>query len=122
MLEAHLVRKGSKREVFALVKRSKTIFEEDVYDGIPIGTKNRIDEYVEHIANAELPFTNFTVSRVIKGHPDIFELRPENVRILYFFFGRNIILANACKKKPKKAFQADVKRAEKLREEFLSED
>lgn len=30
MLEAHLVRKGFRREVFALVKRNKIIFQEDV--------------------------------------------------------------------------------------------
>lgn len=122
MLEAHQIWKGKKRDVYAIVKRGAIVFQSDLYGGIPQATKDKIDEFVKFLADTELPFKNYSVSRVVKGHPNIYELRPAGVRILYFFFGRNVVLANGCKKKAKKAFQADVLRAENLRKEFLSED
>lgn len=122
MIEAHLVWKGSQREVYALVKKQRLIFEEDLYDSIPHQTADKIDEYIKFLSDARLPITNKHINRKLQGYDNLFELKPKNTRIFYFFFGHHVILISGCFKKPKKANEIDIVRAEKLKREFLSEN
>ena len=120
-MEAHLVWKGSQREVYALVKKQRPIFEEDLHDSVPEQTKDKIDAYVKFLSDAKLPITNKHISRKLQGYDNLFELKPKNVRIFYFFFVRHAVLISGCTKGPKKTNELDIERAEKLKRTFLSE-
>lgn len=89
---------------------------------IPQGTKDKIDALIKFLADATLPITNRNTSRKLKGFDNLYELKPKNVRIFYFQYGKDFIIASGCKKGNKKENQQDMKKADNLRRQFLSED
>lgn len=122
MTEAHLYYTGTQRKVYALVQKQKYIFEDDYPKNMPKQTKDKVDEYIKFLADAILPITNRHISRKLHGYENLFELKPKNVRIFYFFFGQYAVLISSCTKQPKKSNENDFKRAENLKKQFLSEN
>jgi phage-related protein len=121
-METQLYYVGTKRKIFALLSKGKCVFEEDLPNNLPKQTKDEIDEYITHLANADLPITNTHFSRKLKGFDKLYELKPKNIRIFYFFFVKSVVLISACTKKPKKANRSDYERAEKIIKDCLSEN
>lgn len=122
MIEAHKYYTGSQRTIYALVKKQKYIFEEDLPESVLKQTKDKIDEYIKFLADANLPITNKHISRKLTGYDHLFELKPKNIRIFYFFFGQYAVLISACTKQPKKSNKNDFERANNLRGQFISEN
>ena len=59
-----------------------------------------------------------TISKHIKN--DIYELRPGNNRILYFYFTNNeFVLLHMFRKKSKKTPMTEIEKAERKRDDFL---
>jgi hypothetical protein len=121
-VEAHLLLKGTYFDVYALVKRARPIYEEELYHKIDEQTKNKIFGYIDFLANTQPPITNRHISRKISGYPNLFELRPKNVRLFYFLVGNRAIIIHGFVKKSRKAPKEELERAENLKRQFLSEE
>lgn len=88
-MEAHPLYKGRQREILALVRKQRPVFEDDLYHAIPQATKNKIDELIKFLADATLPITNRRISRKLAGYDHIYELKPKDVRLFYFQYGND---------------------------------
>jgi hypothetical protein len=81
---------GTQREIFALAKTDKPIFEEELFLELSEDTINKIFSYIDFLSNASLPIFATNISKKLKGC-DVWELRPKNVRLLYFLGDKELI-------------------------------
>lgn len=112
---------GSRRTIFALCKGSRPIFEDDILAQLTEERKRKVAELIKFLADAPLPITNKHLSRKLEGFKNLHELKPDDIRIFYFFGMGGAVLVSACMKKSKKTNQQDMRRADKLRYDFLAE-
>lgn len=122
MIEAHELWVGERRTVYALVRRQRFIYEEDLDKYLSESAKKEVEKYVKILANDKLPITNISISRKLEGFDKLYELKPDSLRLFYFFFGRNAVIISGTLKGSRKKNQGAMERADEIRKQFMSEN
>jgi len=113
---------GHVRTIWAICRRDRPIFEDDLYGNISDDVKEEIDAYIKRLADAEQPIRDKRLRTPIRGYQNLFEMKPFGYRLFYFVDKNDIYITSGCKKKNRKENQADYQRAHNIRYEYLREE
>ena len=117
-MDAKKIQPGSERNVWAICRRDRPIYQEDVWDDISEEKRDDIDLYIKRISDYRQPIGDKRLKTPIRGYQKLFEMNPFGVRLFYFFIGEDIYITSACKKKNTKENRNDYKRADDIRNQF----
>jgi hypothetical protein len=112
---------GKERTIWAICKRDKPIYEEDLYDSISTDIKDEIDAYIKRLSDTEQPIRDKRLRTPIRGYKNLFEMKPYRYRLFYFFDKNDIYITSSCKKKNRKENQTDYNTAHNIRLQYLRE-
>jgi hypothetical protein len=109
------------REVFALAKGDIPIYEDELFSSLSVDTINKIDFCIRFLSNANWSIRNRNVCKKITGYPNLYELRPKNVRLFFFMIVKNAYITHGYVKKENKTDPGQIKRALHLKSEAIQE-
>jgi len=120
-MKAVRIKEGDKREVFALATGDVPIYEEELFSSLTVDTINKIDSYVEFLSNATWPIRNRNVCKKLTGCPNLYELRPKNVRLFFYMVYNNAYITHGYVKKQNKTEPEQIRRALRLKDDGIKE-
>lgn len=90
----------------------------DFLDQLDPSDRRKLDTLFEMLGN-QGQIRNKQKFKKVEGSDKIFEFKSFQIRILCSFSGRSVYLLHALVKKSDKLKKSDIKRAERVREEYL---
>lgn len=122
-MQAVLLHEGSVRKVSALsMNRAIPIYQAELFPELDERTKHKIVFHIEFLSRSKFPVTNTTISKRLKGCDNLYELRPQPVRLFFFMLGKDAIITHGCIKKKNATDKSEIKRAQSLKDRFLREE
>jgi mRNA-degrading endonuclease RelE of RelBE toxin-antitoxin system len=110
---------GKERTVWAICRRDRPVYEDDIYDSIPDDAKDEILVFIKRLSDTERPIRDKRLQRPIRGYENLFEMKPSGYRIFYFFDYNDVYITSSCRKKNRKENQNDYQRAHNIRLQYL---
>jgi hypothetical protein len=112
---------GKERTIWAICRRDRPIYEDNLYSKISSEQKDDIDAYIVMLSDCPQPIRDQRLKTIIRGYSKLFEMKPYGIRLFYFFIGNDVYITNGCKKKNRKENQNDYETAENIRNQFMRE-
>ena len=115
---------GVEREVFAIVRSGKDapLFEEELYPLISEAQRDKVETYIQHLADVPAPIQNSNAIKKLKGVPNLWELIPKPVRLFFFFVHKQAVITTGFVKKQNKTPKEEIARAQHLMMQYMKEE
>lgn len=115
---------GKKREVCAVARHEveTPIFVEELYSLLSDANINKMETYIDHLAEYPFPFRNPSTIKKLRHAPGIWELRPYPVRLFFFMVHlKQVIITNGIIKDQNTTPQKAIDKAIFLMEQYKRE-
>lgn len=121
-MDAILIHEGIARKVYALsIREGVPIYQDELFSGLDPRIKLKIVNYIHFLSDSKFPVTNKTISKKLKGFPNLYELLPIPVRLFFFMVADNAYITHGIVKKKNKTDKSELDRAETLKQRYFRE-
>ncbi len=97
------------------------IYQEELFPHINEKLKHKINLHIKFLSDRKFPVENTSISEKLKGHGNLYELKPKPVRLFFFMFGNDAIITHGYVKKKNKTDIQEIERAITLRDGCIKE-
>ena len=124
MIQAKDIWAGKERTIWAICRRDRPIFEDDLFDDVSKVDKDEFEAFYKRLSDYVRPIRDKRLQTPIQGYSNLYEMKPYGYRLFYFYGndGNDVYITSGCKKKNRKENQNQYRRAHNIRLEFLRED
>ncbi len=116
-----LSRKGEKFIIYAIAPpHGNPLVKEFIDEDLEKAERKKIVKSIIRAADYGPPLRNPEKSLPITGESNLYELKEDHVRVMYFYGGKGVIvLTHGFKKNTGPPLQNDIARAKRLRDQYL---
>ena len=107
------------RKILALTNAREEPIYQQIFHGISEEEIQRINLYIGFIANQKFPVQNTSISKQLKEHGNLYEIKPKPYRVFFFMVGNDAVLIHGFLKRKQKTDKHEISRAVALRNEYI---